>query len=133
MSESGTHLPPAVELLWGLRDRGRRGGPKPALSLERIVAAAVELADEGGIAALSMGRLAEKLGFTTMSLYRYVASKDELLLLLLDAGIGEPPPDPGGSWRDRAGAWCRDLTAVYRRHLESLHEHGARATLEKLI
>src|SRR5215207_2271776 len=109
-------LPPSVELLWGLRDKGRLGGPKPALSLERIVAAAVELADEGGIGALSMARLAEKLGFTTMSLYRYVSSKDELLLLVLDAAIGAPAYEPEGPWRDQVRAWCRELTLFYRAH-----------------
>ena len=89
MTDTESGLPPAVEQLWGLRGPGRaRGGPKPALSLERIVAAAVELADAGGLAALSMSRLAEKLGFTTMSLYRYVASKDDLLVLVLDAALG---------------------------------------------
>lgn len=109
-------LPPAVELLWGLREKGRRGGPKPALSLAKIVAAAVELADEGGIAALSMARLAEKLGFTTMSLYRYVSSKDELLLLVLDAAIDAPAYEPEGPWRDQVRAWCRELTLFYRAH-----------------
>ena len=116
MSESGSGLPPAVELLWGLRDKSRRGGPKPALSLDKIVAAAVALADEGGIAALSMGRLAERLGFTTMSLYRYVDSKEELLLLALDAAIGTPADEPSGPWREQARAWCRQLTVFYRRH-----------------
>jgi AcrR family transcriptional regulator len=116
MNESGTDLPPAVELLWGLRDKGRRGGPKPVLSLDRIVAAAVELADEGGIAALSMARLAEKLGFTTMSLYRYVSSKDELLLLVLDAAIGEPTYPATGPWKDQVRSWCRELTFFYRAH-----------------
>ncbi len=116
MDEPGSGLPPAVELLWGLREKGRRGGPKPALSLDKIVAAAVALADEGGIAALSMSRLAERLGFTPMSLYRYVGSKDELLLLVLDAGIGLPSARPGGPWQDRVRGWCQELTLCYRQH-----------------
>ena len=116
MTETGNELPASVELLWGLRDRSRRGGPKPALSLERIVSAAIELADAGGLAAVSMSRLAEKLGFTTMSLYRYVASKEELLLLMIDAAIGPPPEiDPSAGWRERAAAWSRELLAFYRR------------------
>src|SRR5215203_813827 len=97
-SGSSPGVPPAVELLWGRRDKGRRGGPKPALSLDKIVTAAVALADEGGIAALSMSRLADKLGFTTMSLYRHVASKDDLLLLALDAAMGYPAYESVGSW-----------------------------------
>lgn len=117
MSETESGLPPAVELLWGLREPGRRGGPKPALSLERIVGAAVELADAGGLAALSMSRLADRLGFTPMSLYRYVASKDDLLVLALDTAIGEPPQSPSATgWRDRCAQWARGLLAMYARH-----------------
>jgi len=116
MTDTEPGLPPVIEQLWGLRGPGRRGGPKPALSVERIVAAAVELADVGGLAALSMSRLAEKLGFTTMSLYRYVASKDDLLVLVLDATLGLPPEAPAGDWRDRCEAWARALRDGYHRH-----------------
>jgi AcrR family transcriptional regulator len=117
MTDTGSRLPRAVEQLWGLRESARRGGPKPALSLDRIVAAAVGLADEGGLAALSMSRLAEKLGFTTMSVYRYVASKDDLLVLALDAAIGEPPEiDPAAGWRDQLVLWARELQVRYRKH-----------------
>jgi AcrR family transcriptional regulator len=77
----------------------------------------VALADEGGLAALSMSRLAEKLGFTTMSLYRYVASKDDLLVLMLDAAIGPPPAAAAGSgWRAGVEGWARALRAGYGRH-----------------
>src|SRR5918993_882053 len=118
MDDGGSALPPVVRLLWGLRDGGRRGGPKPVLSLDRIVAAAVELADTDGLAALSMARLAEKLGFTTMSLYRYVGSKAELLVLALDAAIGAPPAqaDADGDWRSRAEGGARALVGFYRTH-----------------
>jgi len=116
MTDTESGLPPVVEQLWGLRGSGRRGGPKPALSLERIVAAAIELADAGGLAALSMSRLAEKLGFTTMSLYRYVASKDDLLVLVLDATLGLPPQPPDGDWREQCAVWARALRDAYRRH-----------------
>jgi AcrR family transcriptional regulator len=117
MSDTESGLPPAIEQLWGLRGPGRRGGPKPALSLPRIMAAAVELGDEGGMAALSMSRLAEKLGFTTMSLYRYVASKDDLLVLCLDATIGAAPDlDPASPWRDQLAAWAGALRGRYQQH-----------------
>jgi AcrR family transcriptional regulator len=117
MTDTESGLPPAVEQLWGLREPSRRGGPKPALSLDRIVAAAVGLADEGGRAALSMSRLAEKLGFTTMSVYRYVASKDDLLVLALDAAIGPPPEtDPAAAWREQLVAWAQELRVRYQSH-----------------
>jgi AcrR family transcriptional regulator len=111
------NLPPAFELLWGLRApaqaRGRKG-----LSLDAIVTAAIELADEGGLDAISMARVAERLGFTTMSLYRHVESKDELLVLMLDMGLGPPPehdPAPAG-WREGLERWAWDLLAVIQRH-----------------
>ena len=117
MDDTGSGLPASVELLWGLRDRSRRGGPKPALSLERIVSAAIEMADASGLSAVSMSRLANKLGFTTMSLYRYVASKEELLLLMIDSSIGPPPAtDPSAGWRERAETWSRELLAFYQQH-----------------
>ncbi len=116
MTETESGLPPVIEQLWGLRGPGRRGGPKPALSVQRIVAAAIELADAGGLAALSMSRLAERLGFTTMSLYRYVASKDDLLVLVLDATLGLPPDMPAGGWREQCVAWARALRDGYYRH-----------------
>jgi AcrR family transcriptional regulator len=106
-------LPPGVQLLWGLREGGRRG-PKPSLRREAIVAAAIGIADAEGLAAVSMARVAEQVGASTMALYRYVANKDELLLLMSDAGLDEPPPLPaGGSWRERLTAWARAVRGVW--------------------
>ncbi|HEV7658082.1 MAG TPA: TetR/AcrR family transcriptional regulator [Mycobacteriales bacterium] len=117
MNETPPGLPPAIVQLWGLSAPARRGGPKPALSLERIVAAAIELADAGGLAALSMSRLAEKLGFTTMSLYRYVASKDDLLVLCLDATLAAAPDlDPESGWRVQLEGWAGALRVRYQQH-----------------
>ncbi|RJO75814.1 TetR/AcrR family transcriptional regulator [Nocardia panacis] len=82
--------PTAAELLWGQPERPKRG-PKPALTVAGIVAEAITLADADGLANLSMQRLAERLGFTKMSLYRYVPGKAELIALMVDMGMGEPP------------------------------------------
>src|SRR5688500_18910302 len=91
-------LPQRLANLWGLAEPGTRG-PKPSLTLERIVTTAIEIADAEGLAGLSMSRVAKALGFSTMSLYRYVATKDELLLLAQDASLGAPPKSkPGGRW-----------------------------------
>lgn len=97
-------LPPGVARAWGLDERPRRG-PRPGLSLEAITSAAVELADQEGLDALSMSRIAGRLGYTTMSLYRYVDSKDELLTLLLDAITPSQVELPGGGWRPALREW----------------------------
>ncbi|WP_430333290.1 TetR/AcrR family transcriptional regulator [Rhodococcus sp. ACT016] len=112
----GETLPRFVELAWGLDEAGRRG-PKRGLSLGEILDAAIELADEEGVAALSMARVAKRLGFTTMSLYRYVASKDELLELISDRVIGTPPEIPStSSWREGLETWARAEYDVLMRH-----------------
>jgi len=77
-------LPPGLDLLWGRREAGQRG-PKRGLSVDAIVEAAIEVGDAEGLGAVSMSRVAKELGFTTMSLYRYVTSKDELLQLMWNA------------------------------------------------
>ena len=108
-------LPPGVALAWGLRENSRRG-PRPALSLTRIVEAATEVADTEGLEALSMSRLARQLGFTTMAVYRYVRSKDELLTVLLDELVGPPPALPATGWREDLEVWARAMLATFRRH-----------------
>ncbi|GAA2426219.1 TetR/AcrR family transcriptional regulator [Streptomyces macrosporus] len=85
--ENGDHLRRSLELLWGRRERPARG-PKPGLTLERIVAAGIRIADAEGIDALSMRRVAAELGVGTMSLYRYVPGKAELLELMIDRAYG---------------------------------------------
>ncbi|WP_405563757.1 TetR/AcrR family transcriptional regulator [Streptomyces sp. NBC_01180] len=91
---------------------------QPELSQERIVAEAVRFADSEGLAKLSMARLAERLGCATMSLYRHVATKDDLLVFMLDHAYGKPPfPEaPVENWRAGLERWTTELLAVYRRH-----------------
>jgi AcrR family transcriptional regulator len=87
--------------------------------VERIVAAAVEIADAEGLANLSMARVAESLGTTAMSLYRHVRNKDELLQVMTDvAAAMNPPPAPvaGGDWRSNLERWTRALFTLYRAH-----------------
>src|SRR3979490_2569423 len=81
-------LPASIEAAWGLRDRTHKG-PKPGLSLGRIVEAGVKVAESEGLAAVSMSRIAAQLGSAPMSLYRYVSAKDELLALMVDSVYGQ--------------------------------------------
>ncbi|AYY11737.1 TetR/AcrR family transcriptional regulator [Actinobacteria bacterium YIM 96077] len=92
----------SMELLWDLCERPSRG-PKPGLTLETIVTAAVEIADAEGLEALSMRRVATHLGVGTMSLYRYIPGKSELLDLMLDHVLEMPDGVPDMShlgWRE---------------------------------
>jgi AcrR family transcriptional regulator len=112
MGERTSKLPAHIELAWGLRESGKRG-PRPGLSLGRIVDEAIALADEAGLAAVSMSRVAARLGFTTMSLYRYVDSKDDLVALMRDRAIGPPPElEPGQGWRAALARWTKAQLAT---------------------
>lgn len=105
-----------VELLWGTRPQPKRG-PKPAMSIEAIAQAGIEIADAEGLAAVSMQRVAADLGFTKMSLYRYVPGKAELVALMADMAVGAPPPPPeGAGWRQRLDAWARALLPGFMTH-----------------
>ncbi|MEV8637316.1 TetR/AcrR family transcriptional regulator C-terminal domain-containing protein [Streptosporangium sp. NPDC051023] len=84
-----------VRLLWGETEHD----PRPGLSLVRIVRAAIELADEEGLAGLSMRKVAERLGFTTMSLYRHIPGRDQLVDLMRDEVMGERPAAPAAAGR----------------------------------
>ena len=101
-------------LLWD-RPAGRRG-PKPSLTHERIAAAGVALADAEGLGAATMQRLAEALDVTKMALYRYVPGKAELLALMTEAALGDPPVPAGRSWRAALREWTRELLDRFCRH-----------------
>jgi AcrR family transcriptional regulator len=113
--DGGTGLPASIEAAWGLRERPSKG-PKPGLSLERIVEAAMKVAAADGLAAVSMSRVAADLGVSTMALYRYVAAKDELLELMLDAASGQPPTAPEERWREGLARWAWAVLGAFRRH-----------------
>ncbi|WP_243232684.1 TetR/AcrR family transcriptional regulator [Microbacterium sp. CIAB417] len=110
-------LPRGIALAWGVAANPQRG-PKREMSVERIVDAAVELADAEGIGAVSMAAVAAKLGFTPMSLYRYVSAKDDLLLLMQEQATGLPPEDhrEHEGWRNRLRALSEAQVLIYLRH-----------------
>lgn len=116
----GGFLPASIEAAWGLRERPSKG-PKPGLTLDRIVATAVGVASMEGLDAVSMGRIAKELGVSPMSLYRYVGAKSELYVLMQDEAMGPPPadlvPGPGADWRTAVEQWARAAREVYHRNL----------------
>ncbi|TCC12323.1 TetR/AcrR family transcriptional regulator [Kribbella soli] len=102
--------------MWRLREKPRRG-PKPSLTLDDIVAAAIAIADAEGLAAVSMARVAERLGNSTMALYRHLKSKDDLLVIMSDAAIERPEPMPEGvDWRTGLTFWADGVLTAIRRH-----------------
>jgi AcrR family transcriptional regulator len=106
-------LPAGLDRLWAPAPaKARRGG----LNVEKVVAAAVELADAEGLDAVSMARVAKALGFTTMSLYRHVRSKDELLVLMMDRVMTMAPAQPYDGWREGLAGWAWDLLRMVRSH-----------------
>jgi AcrR family transcriptional regulator len=117
--EPDLELPRAVALAWGVAANPQRG-PKRELSIERIVDVAVALADVGGLAAVSMSAIAGELGVTSMALYRYVTSKDDLLVLMQEEGIGLPPETvreaSAEGWRAGIEAWSGAMSDIYREH-----------------
>lgn len=93
-------------------------GEVRALSRERIVVAAIELADADGLDAVSMRRVAEQLGSGAMSLYRHVPGKDALLAAMVDTVTGRYAyPDAGDlGWRDRMHVFARRDWTMYLGH-----------------
>ncbi|WP_326770490.1 TetR/AcrR family transcriptional regulator C-terminal domain-containing protein (plasmid) [Streptomyces sp. NBC_01591] len=92
--------------------------PERELSLDRIVRTGMAIADTEGLPALSMRGIAARLGVAAMSPYRYVPSKDDLVLLMADTAFGEEsyPADAPEGWRPRVELGVRTLWTLYRRH-----------------
>ena len=101
-------------------------GPQPTLprsargdlTPERIVDAAIAVADAEGLAAVSMRRVATELGAAPMALYRHVADKDDLLLHMMDAVMAgwRMPAEPPAGWRERLELAARTLWRLFRAH-----------------
>jgi len=117
MAQHEPELPHGIALAWGLAANPQRG-PKREMSVERIVDSAIEIADEGGIGAVSMSAVAARLGFTPMSLYRYVSAKDDLLLLMVEQAQGVPPESirEAEGWRAGLTVFAREALALFVRH-----------------
>ena len=124
-------LTTSLQLLWkGLPEPEK--GPKPKLRLEQIVEAGVALADSEGLEALSMRRLARVLEVGTMSLYRYVPSKTELLNLMLDSVVGPSHHRlslVGGGWRAFLTVTVQEGRRLYLDHPWTLQTNWSRPVL----
>jgi DNA-binding transcriptional regulator YhcF (GntR family) len=88
------------------------------LTRERVIRTAIEIADYEGLNAMSMRGIAARLGVAAMSPYRFVDSKESLILLMTDAAYGEipPPPKKAMNWREQLRLSARTLWELYTRH-----------------
>lgn len=106
-----------IDSVW-TRDDEQAAGPQP-LSRASIVAAAIEIADSEGLEAVSIRRLATKLGARPMSLYSHIERKGDLIDLMVDEVMGGsvlPEPLPSGDWRG-------DLRRIAQRTRENIRSH----------
>jgi AcrR family transcriptional regulator len=92
--------------------------PRGALDRERVVAAAIEIADREGLEALTMARVAGALGASPMSLYRHLRDKQELLEAVADLAVSEMPmiARDGRPWRARVEEFAREGRLAALRH-----------------
>jgi AcrR family transcriptional regulator len=108
-----------IDLLWR-RDReppGRRGR-RQGLSVDRVIEAAIQVADAEGLEAVTMRRVAQTLGVVPMTLYTYVPDKAALLDLMLDHLYLRMPrvEESDRPWRERLAAVAEENRALYERH-----------------
>jgi AcrR family transcriptional regulator len=105
-----------IRLLWDPPAPPVRG-PKPRLTLDQVVEAAMRVAGELGIDELSMRKVAQRLGVGAMSLYTYVPGKDELFELMIDRAYADRArPDAALAWRTQVEFHARQAWAMYRAH-----------------
>ena len=110
-------VPVELARLWRVVPAPSGRGRPATLGVEDIVTTAVRLADEGGLEAASLPRIAGALGVTTMSLYRHVGGRHELWGLMSDAAaVPTPVIDPATGWREGVHTWAYALRAVYGAH-----------------
>ena len=94
----------------------RRSVPRPQLSREVVVEAALQVLEKDGGETLTMRRVADQIGVSASSLYGYVANKEELVQLVLDRIFEEVEVPPTSSWQETLREFGRALLAMYRRH-----------------
>jgi AcrR family transcriptional regulator len=101
-----------------MRDDRPARGPRPTYSRAQLTKAAVGIADAEGMGAVSIRRVAAAVGAGTMSVYRYVSGRDDLVELMVDAVTGELdlPPKPSRDWRADLSLVAHQVRALGRRH-----------------
>jgi AcrR family transcriptional regulator len=120
VSSSSSALPPAPRRI--TRQPSRQAARRPGLTIEQVVAAAIAVLDEAGVAGLSMRKVAERLGTGAATLYAYVSGREELLELVFDELVGSVPlPSPADPerWREQIMTAMRSLHSVLVSHRDA--------------
>lgn len=86
------------------------------LSVHKVVQAAIQIADHEGLNAVTIRSVAKHTGFSTMAVYRHIESRDELMLLLFEAVLGQAPDFVESSWQNNVRAWATKLLQRYAKH-----------------
>ncbi|MFD6099128.1 TetR/AcrR family transcriptional regulator [Nocardiopsis flavescens] len=117
MEDAANDPKPVLDLLWNGIEAPRRG-PRHRLTVEAVVEAATGIAEEEGLAALSMRRVAARLGVGAATLYTYIPDKSALLALMVDTMVSRAPlpHTRPGTWRDKVAGWAREDLDGYRSH-----------------
>jgi AcrR family transcriptional regulator len=106
-----------IELLWNPQPPPTGRGPRPRTSLAEVVEAGVAIADAEGLEALSIRKVAGRVGIGAMSVYTYVPGRSELIELMIDRVYADHGlPDPALGWRARVEEWMRATWRTYSDH-----------------
>jgi AcrR family transcriptional regulator len=103
--------------IWLRTEPVTRTGRPAEWTRAQITAAAIEVADEDGLSAVTMRRVATRLGTGAASLYRHLETRDDLIDLMVDSVYGEFEPAPD------TGSWRAGLIADHMRHLQFMRDH----------
>jgi AcrR family transcriptional regulator len=115
-----------IEALWTPHPPAGRG-PRPRTNLAGVVEAGVAIADTEGLEALSIRKVATRLGIGAMSVYTYVPGRSELIELMIDRVYADHTvPDRDLGWRERVEAWMRSTWRIYQAHAWLLDYNMAR-------
>jgi AcrR family transcriptional regulator len=105
-------------------------GPRPSVSKEEIARTAILLADNEGLPAVTMQRIAREVGLTTMAIYRYFPGKADMVALMIDSVADSSLHfgKPSSSWSSRLKKWAQCCLAIYRDHRWLLEATATRQT-----
>ena len=128
-------MPELIDVLWreSMAPAAGRRGPRPRVSVGRVIETAVAIADDGGLGAVSIRTLAQRLEMTPMSLYTHVDSREDLIVLMADhvlAGLrADPAADREKPWRARVRQIAETNRTLLIAHSWLLEVHDPRAVL----